>query len=130
VNPDLVSDSSGVRAGASGAPGDGNLALQIAQLKDKEVTISGQANTLGGWYAGTVTQLGSDSLQARVTVTRHDALVAQLEARRDEVSGVSLDEEAANMIRFERAYQASARMMTAIDQMLETLINQMGLVGR
>jgi flagellar hook-associated protein 1 FlgK len=54
------------------------------------------------------------------------ALNEQLESE----AGVNLDEEAANMVKFQRAYQASARMMTALDEMLNTIINGMGLVGR
>ena len=49
--------------------------------------------------------------------------------RRDQVSGVSMDEEMSNMLRFQHAYNASARVMTTMDEMLDTLINRMGRVG-
>ncbi|MCL6577618.1 flagellar basal body rod C-terminal domain-containing protein, partial [Kyrpidia sp.] len=52
------------------------------------------------------------------------------DGKRQSVSGVSIDEEMANMIRFQQAYGASARMVTAIDQMLDKLINGTGVVGR
>ena len=58
------------------------------------------------------------------------SLVQLLDRRRQEVSGVSLDEEAMNLLRQQKAYEAAARMMTAVDQMLEKLINDTGVVGR
>ena len=57
-------------------------------------------------------------------------VVNQLTTRVQEVSGVSLDEEATDMIRFQHAYQAAARVITTMDEMLNTLINGTGLVGR
>ena len=49
---------------------------------------------------------------------------------KESISGVSLDEEMANMIRFQHAYSAAARMMTAVDEMLNIIINRLGIVGR
>jgi flagellar hook-associated protein 1 FlgK len=56
-------------------------------------------------------------------LTYDDNLRFELEKKRDAVSGVSLDEEAANLIRFQRAYEAGARMMRVADELLETIIN-------
>ncbi|MBO8142820.1 MAG: flagellar hook-associated protein FlgK, partial [Firmicutes bacterium] len=58
------------------------------------------------------------------------ALVDHLNARRESVSGVSLDEEMVDMVRFQQAYAAAARLVTTMDEALETIINRMGLVGR
>jgi flagellar hook-associated protein 1 FlgK len=57
-------------------------------------------------------------------------VVDQLQQRVQQTSGVSLDEEATDMIRFQHAYQAAARVITTMDEMLSTLINNVGLVGR
>jgi flagellar hook-associated protein 1 FlgK len=57
-------------------------------------------------------------------------VVDQLTTRVQEVSGVSIDEEATNMIQYQHAYQAAARVITTMDEMLNTLINDTGLVGR
>ena len=54
----------------------------------------------------------------------------QLNTQVQQVSGVSLDEEATDMLRFQHAYQAAARVITTMDQMLDTLINSTGVVGR
>jgi flagellar hook-associated protein 1 FlgK len=58
-----------------------------------------------------------------------EAVVASLTERRASVAGVSMDEEMANMMRFQRGYQAAARAMTTMDDALDTLINRMGRVG-
>ncbi|MCX7614979.1 MAG: flagellar hook-associated protein FlgK, partial [Clostridiales bacterium] len=58
-----------------------------------------------------------------------NTIVNSILDEREAVSGVSTDEETVNMIKFQKAYQASARLMTAMDEMLETLINKMGVVG-
>ena len=57
------------------------------------------------------------------------SVLTSIDNQRQSVSGVSLDEEMTNLMKFQRGYQASARMMTTIDQMLDTLINHTGTVG-
>ena len=74
-------------------------------------------------------QVGADAAEATSAQAIAQAAVDAAEDRRQTVSGVSLDEEMANMIRFQRGYQASARAMSTIDEMLDTLINRTGRVG-
>ena len=74
-------------------------------------------------------QVGSDADNATRAQSVAQAAVDAAEDRRQNVSGVSLDEEMANMVRFQRGYQASARAMSTIDEMLDTLINRAGRVG-
>jgi flagellar hook-associated protein 1 FlgK len=57
-------------------------------------------------------------------------VVEQLEARRQQISGVNLDEEAVMLIKYQKAYEASARALTTVDEALDTIINRMGTVGR
>ena len=59
-----------------------------------------------------------------------ELLVHQIENARESVQGVSLDEEMTNLIRYQHAYDAAARVITAMDQALETVISKMGIVGR
>jgi len=63
-------------------------------------------------------------------VTNQDALISELENKRQSVSGVSLDEEMTNMIKFQQSYNAAARFITTIDEALNTIITGMGVVGR
>jgi flagellar hook-associated protein 1 FlgK len=77
-----------------------------------------------------VGKIGTASAQASEMLKNQQLVVNQLTTRVQEVSGVSLDEEATDMIRFQHAYQAAARVITTMDEMLNTLINGTGLVGR
>lgn len=80
-------------------------------------------------YQAFVARVGSESKQAQRTETNAQTLLTAVDDRRLSVSGVSLDEEMTNLIRFQRGYQASARTMSTLDEMLETLINRTGRVG-
>jgi flagellar hook-associated protein 1 len=73
--------------------------------------------------------MGNEVAQARRSESTAQVLTDNLKDRRESVSGVSLDEEMTNIIRFQRAYQASARAMSTTDEMLDTLINRAGRVG-
>jgi flagellar hook-associated protein 1 len=82
------------------------------------------------YYAALVGSIGTASSQAIEMSKNQQLVVDQLQQRVQETSGVSLDEEATDMIRFQHAYQAAARVITVMDEMLNTLINGTGLVGR
>jgi len=74
--------------------------------------------------------LAVDSSQAKRMTSNSEALVAQTVNSRLSESGVSLDEEMTNMVKFQHAYNASARMITTLDAVLDTTVNRLGLVGR
>ena len=88
------------------------------------------AQTTTDLYGSLVGKIGTASAQASEMLKNQQLVVNQLTTRVQEVSGVSLDEEATDMIRFQHAYQAAARVITTMDEMLNTLINGTGLVGR
>jgi flagellar hook-associated protein 1 len=109
-----------VQASTSGASGGSEAALAIAGLR-------GGAAEQG--YARLVERLGSDLQNAKDEQSNLQTTVTAINDQRQSVSGVSLDEEMTNMISFQRGYQASARTLTAMDEMLETLINHTGTTG-
>jgi flagellar hook-associated protein 1 FlgK len=96
------------------------VVLQIADLR------SGTADQL---YSGFVTRIGGDVKTAETGQSTANTLLTSIDDRRQSTSGVSLDEEMTNLVRFQRGYQASARAMSTMDQMLDTLINRTGSVG-
>ncbi len=110
-------------ASATGGAFDASLADQIAQL----ATASGGADVTWRSY---VAQVGVDAQAATRRVSLQEAVTRQADAARDSVSGVSVDEEMTNLLMFQRAYEGAARVMTTVDQTLDTLINRTGLVGR
>jgi len=125
VDPAIAADPRRVAAAsAAGQPANSAVALQIAQLRH---TLS---PTPEGAYTALVSTLGVDSAAVRDEVANQTGLVQLLDRRRQSTSGVSLDEEAVNLVRFQRAYEAAARLITANDEMLDKLINETGRVGR
>jgi flagellar hook-associated protein 1 FlgK len=125
VNGAVAADPNLVVAAGVAAAGDNQAARQIADLRDSRVMF-GNTATLHDAWGRLVYQAGSDTQVARLEQRSRGEIVLQVEALRDSVAGVSLDEEAANMIRFQRAYEANARFFTTVDSAIETLINMVG----
>jgi flagellar hook-associated protein 1 FlgK len=94
------------------------------------VSLYAQSQTTSDFYASLVGKVGTESSQAQQMSANQQLVVDQLNNRVSSVSGVSLDEEATDMVRFQHAYQAAARVITTMDEMLDQLINRTGLVGR
>jgi flagellar hook-associated protein 1 FlgK len=109
-----------VKTSTSGAAGANDVALAIAGLR---------GGTPDKLYTGFVTRIGSDLKNAIRGEANAGVLLNSIEDRRQSTSGVSMDEEMTNLVRFQRGYQASARTMSTMDQMLDTLINRTGVVG-
>jgi flagellar hook-associated protein 1 FlgK len=120
------------------APGEPRNGLNFANLLDGTMLDSparlANQGPLGGqsweeYYSSIVGLVGSTAERASRDLQNADVLVEMAQGRRDQVSGVSMDEEMSNMLRFQHAYNASARVMTAMDEALDMIINRMGRVG-
>lgn len=114
-------------------PGNGENALLLAEVKnsiveDPNSKLNGK--TIQGFYQELIGQMGVDAQEANRMKNNTIALKTSVDVRRESVSGVSLDEEMINLVRFQQAYNASARVVTSIDEMLDRIINGMGIVGR
>ena len=115
----LITDPSKIAASSDGNPGsNGNLTRLLAV--QKQAVAAGQNPT--DFYAGLVFRVGSDVANASAERDASDLILRQLQDQRSAISGVSMDEEAANLIRYERAYQAAARVITAVNDMTDTAI--------
>jgi len=125
VNPALTANPSLVAASQTGAPGDNQIARQIAGLRDAQVLLGGTATFTEGW-AQLAYRVGADVDAARAQQQSKQDVAEQVARLRDQVSGVSLDEEAASMIKFQRAYEANAKYFSAVDEMLLTLMRTVG----
>jgi flagellar hook-associated protein 1 FlgK len=116
--------------------GNNTLAVLMSRMQDTKFSFgsSGGAviseGTIDDFFRSTVGQLGVQANEASRQTNNQKVLVDQIDGRRQSVSGVSLDEEMANMIKFQHAYAAAARVMTTFDEMLDKIINGMGTVGR
>ena len=106
---------------------DGSNASALAGFRFAPAVGS---QTLEELMRGVVGQIGSVLSATAATGNSYADLAASAELARTEIHGVSIDEEMVNLLSYQRAYEASARVMTAVDQMLDTLINGTGIVGR
>lgn len=133
VNKNLYSDTNKIAvADVAGEAGNNVIAFKIANLKfDKKVMSTGTGTvTMNEFYNGQVTGRALDTQRASENTTQRNIVMKSLEQLRESAAGVSLDEEAANMAKIQKAYQAAARVLTAYDEFLDIVINRMGLVGR
>jgi len=119
------SDPRLIAAAAIADKGDNQMARQLAGLISAPVLSSGTATFSDAW-GQLVYSVGRDSRAARTDQANRAAVVGQIDSLRDQVSGVSLDEEASNLMKFQRAYEANARFFQAIDNTLEALMSLAG----
>lgn len=124
ANVDAIAAAAPPANGSQPVLGNGDNALAIANLA--QATQSSLSNqTFSDYYSGLVGQVGADIQNASTSATNQQQIVQQITTLQQSNSGVNLDEELTNMLSFERSYQAAAKVMTTMDSMLDTLINQM-----
>lgn len=122
VNQNLVSDPSQVQAaGVPNATGDNSIALQLAQLGQQSIAAL-NSQTFSGAYAQDVQNFGYALSNANDQVTNYNSVNTMLLNQRDSVSGVSLEEETANLITYQKAYECSAKLISTVDEMLQTVV--------
>ena len=114
-----ITDPSKIAASSDGTQGDNANALAMANIQDQAV-VNGETAT--DFYSNLVSTVGSDVSSATDEQEAVGLVLTQLQNQRSDISGVSLDEEAANLIRYQRAYEAAARVVSTIDQLTETVI--------
>ncbi|WP_313892601.1 flagellar hook-associated protein FlgK [Psychrobacillus sp.] len=129
VNDDIIKDPNLIAASdRAGEEGNGKWAIELSNLKFTSLASLGGAN-LQSFYQGVIGQLGVDGEQAERLAYNSGTIMLTVENKKASVSAVSLDEEMTNMITFQQAYNANARMITVIDETLDKIINGMGRVG-
>lgn len=123
VNSALKDDPSLLQAaGATGAVGDGDVARSLAQLATRKISTFGDV-TLSQNYAQTVTGFGQAQSAVEQQLSDQSVVSGMLSKQRESVSGVSMDEEMTNLVKFQKAYAASAKLITTIDDMLNDVIS-------
>ena len=130
LDPLIAADLQAIAAAGipSNGDGDNRNALAMAAIQNQAFAALG-GRTIIDYHASNVAALGAETRQAEQTSANQKILADNLRQRRESLSGVSLDEEATSLIRYQRAYQAAARGISAMDEMLETIISRMGRVG-
>jgi flagellar hook-associated protein 1 len=122
IDPAVLASPSAIAAsGGASSPGNNTIARELAGLRDVRGMTGGTA-TFGDAWSDLVYRVGADTKSAEDEQRSRSEIVRQVELLREQVSGVSLDEEATMMMKFQRAYEANARFFQAIDQTLDTLM--------
>lgn len=126
VSDRILSDPNLIAAARSTSPGDNSNALALAQLRDQPLLGSGAGVTMEQFYQETLVFLGS---RTRESSDRQDVIsgvVDGIQNLRDSISGVSLDEESVNIMVAQQAYEASAQFITAVNDVMQVLLNMLG----
>jgi len=127
VDPLILGDVNLVAAagpdvgGWGGRVGDNTNAIAIVNLQNT-LTMSGGTATFDDYYNSIVSNAGIAVEDARLNYDHEYSMSAHLNNYRESISGVSLDEEMVNLIKFQHAYNAAAKLVTTVDELLETLI--------
>lgn len=116
----LDQDLDGVRDQTLG-PGNGDNMLKMATLKDARI-LDGNSSTMDQFFGGLISSLGIDVRLAETNRETQLDVIGNVELLNKSISGVSLDEEMVNLMKFQRGFQASARFLTTTDQMIEVLL--------
>ena len=132
IKPDVIQNTNFINAGKVNAngevsTGDNSIAKELADLATKEVTISTgwetTHQTLGAYYGALVGIVGADTRTAKFNADYNKTLSNDLEQQALSITGVNLDEEMTQLIKFQHSYTAAAKLITTADQMLQTLLS-------
>ena len=133
LSDELLSDSglNNITASKTTAKGDNTVARQIANLRDVDILVNSTGKvSIDEYYRNLILEIGNGGMEADRIATSQATVVNAVDAQRNAISGVSMDEEMSNMMKYKFAYDASSRVLNVMDSMMETIITSMGRVGR
>jgi flagellar hook-associated protein 1 FlgK len=107
------------------APGDNRNALAIANLQNNHLMNDGKT-TVDDFYNSIVSDVGVASGRNKEALGQQQSILTQLSKMRDQVSGVSIDEETTNLMQYQHAFDASARVIKVADEMMDTVLKLRG----
>jgi flagellar hook-associated protein 1 FlgK len=131
VNQALVKDPFSIASGYGengkpANPGNGEAALEIARLRNTVVMV-GRLGTFDDYFADAVARVGLWGEQSDRALEIQNRIMKQLKDMRDSISGVNIDEELSQMIKYQHGYAAAARFISTFNEMLDTIINRLGV---
>ncbi len=119
INSLIIDDPGKISASGDGTSGNGDIASKISELQNQKIF---DGTTITESYSSLVSGLGSDKQSSDTSAQSYSLVVNQLTNQKSSISGVSVDEEMTNIITYQRAYDASAKLISVADQMLQTII--------
>jgi flagellar hook-associated protein 1 FlgK len=120
VNSTILNDPYKISVSSDGNSGNGDLALSIYEVSNKKIINN---LSISEAYSTLISGIGNHKQSADNMAATDKLVLEQLELQKASYSGVSIDEEMANVIKFQRSYDASAKLISVADEMLETIIN-------
>ena len=127
----ILSDLSNIAVSKNGANGDNSNALEIANLRNKSLIDDKTGHlSLDDYYQSIILHMGNNGSDSVRIAGSQAKLVQSADAYRTSITGVSMDEEMTNMMKYKFAYDAASRALNVIDSMMETIVNRLGIVGR
>lgn len=129
INQDLIKDPGRIATSFDerfGGTGDGAAALAIAQLRTTPIMI-GQTSSFDDFFSSVVAEIGLKGEQAAIALETENVILKDMNDLKASISGVNIDEELSNMIKFQHAYNSAARFISEIDRMLDVIINRMAV---
>lgn len=119
LNSEIVNDPNKIAISLDGTEGNGEIALRIAQLTDAKLL---NGNTLQESYSALINDIGNDGMLQNNYTDANQIVLDELDQLKASQSGVSVDEEMTNVLKFQRTYEASAKLITIADDMLRTIL--------
>lgn len=120
----VKADPNAISSGTSGSAGDGGLALSVSELSSAQISALGNV-TFGDYYDNLASTIGTDAANFQTQADSQSAVVSQINSQIQSNSGVSLDDEMSNMLRYQRSYEAAAKALTIFDSVTSDLIAMM-----
>lgn len=124
LSAEVKADPAAISAGISGEPGDGGLAQLFAGYRETTVAALG-GKSFGDYFQGVMTKLATDASYYSAAAETEAAIMTQVTNQQQAVSGVSVDDEMANLMKYQRSYQAAAKALVVFDQVSEDLIGML-----
>ena len=121
VNDMIVRNANYLAAAKNGQPADNQTALAIAGLATQKLSMFNNSS-IADTYTDMVNRIGLAASDAKTSAEASNTVMQTLEAQRQSLSGVSLDEEAVNLIKQQRAFQGASRLISAVDEMMQTIL--------
>ena len=122
ISDNVLADLNSIAASADGNSGDNELALSISSLRNSSLMREG-TQTIEGFHNEMLGEIGAKSREAQTMAENNRLFADQIENRRQGIQGVSLNDEASQLVLYQRAYQAAARAVSIIDDLMEVAIN-------
>ena len=120
INEDILKNNDNIAISSDGTTGNNEIALQLAELQNLEVL---DGDTISTIYSDFVTGIANEINLQEQNAESYNLVLNQLANQKSEYSGVSTDEEMVNVMKYQKSYDAAAKMITVADELLETLIN-------